>query len=177
MKNRVTVFYYIKDDYINRIKKLSINVPDNKEVSRPYIGVLIQSSRYQYFVPLMSPKPKHLKMKNAIDFMKIDKGHLGVLNFNNMIPVTDENLVFLKIKDIRDPFYKNLLFAQRAWILENEKGIISKATNIYQKFKENKLPTKVRLRCVNFTAIENYLDQECYSKIQINKSKRKGLGR
>ena len=40
-----------------------------------------------YFVPVSSPKDKHLKMKNLVDFMKLDKGALGAINFNDMIPV------------------------------------------------------------------------------------------
>ena len=45
----------------------------------------------EYFVPLSSPKEKHLKMKNTLDFLKLDNGKLGAINFNNMIPVTGNN--------------------------------------------------------------------------------------
>ena len=38
----------------------------------------------EYFAPLSSPKPKHKKMKNTIDFLKIKNGELGAVNFNNM---------------------------------------------------------------------------------------------
>lgn len=47
-----------------------------------------------YFVPVSSPKDKHLKMKNPVDFMKLDKGALGAINFNDMIPVKK---AFIKI--------------------------------------------------------------------------------
>lgn len=39
-----------------------------------------------YFAPLSSPKPKHLKLKSKLDFLKIDNGKLGAIN--NMLPVT-----------------------------------------------------------------------------------------
>lgn len=38
----------------------------------------------EYFGPLSSPKEKHKKMKTNIDFFKIDKGNLGIINFNNI---------------------------------------------------------------------------------------------
>ena len=31
-------------------------------------------------------------MKTNIDFFKIDKGNLGIINFNNMIPVINNDL-------------------------------------------------------------------------------------
>ena len=48
----------------------------------------------KYFAPLSSPKQKHLKMKNDIDFYKLSNGKLGAINFNNMIPVPDGSYTF-----------------------------------------------------------------------------------
>ncbi|MCR5144648.1 MAG: type III toxin-antitoxin system ToxN/AbiQ family toxin [Lachnospiraceae bacterium] len=47
-----------------------------------------------YCVPLNHPKAKHYKMKNDVDFTRIFDGEklMGVMNFNNMIPV-DESVV------------------------------------------------------------------------------------
>jgi len=46
-----------------------------------------------YFAPLSSPKPKHLKIKSKLDFLKIDNGKLGAINFNNMLPFTENNII------------------------------------------------------------------------------------
>ena len=52
----------------------------NKKAMRPYVGVVYTYNDLNYFAPLSSPKPKHLKMsEKAIDVFKIDKGNLGVL--------------------------------------------------------------------------------------------------
>ena len=40
-----------------------------------------------YFTPLSSYKPKHDKMKNCLDFLKI--GNYAVININNMFPVPE----------------------------------------------------------------------------------------
>lgn len=50
-----------------------------------------------YFTPLSSPKEKHKTMKTTIDFMKIDSGKLGAINFNNMLPVTEKNIIELDL--------------------------------------------------------------------------------
>lgn len=50
-------------------------------------GILFTVNGFHYYAPLTSPKPKHLQMKNQIDFLKINQGQWGAINFNNMIPV------------------------------------------------------------------------------------------
>ena len=184
MENKITVFYYIKDEYIDQLKKVSANITENKTMNRPYIGVVIQSSVHNYFVPMMSPKPKHIEMRNTLDFMKIKNGKLGALNFNNMIPVSQENAILLEIEDVKDALYKNLLLEQRNWILSNEDRIVSKAKNLYDKFKNNRLPQNIRSRCVDFIAIENFLNQKKDLKrenasavIKLNKPTGKGIER
>ena len=40
---------------------------------------------------------KHLKLKSKIDFLEIDNGKLGAINFNNMLPVTENNIIKLDL--------------------------------------------------------------------------------
>ena len=68
------------------------------------------------------PKNKHKDMKNSVDFMKIHHGDklIGVLNFNNMIPVNEKVIVPLDMK-IRSgdtapiKYYKVLCSKQLKW--------------------------------------------------------------
>ena len=69
--------------------KVSYNA-GNKEL-RPFVGILFTVNNCEYFAPLSSPKPKHIKLKNTLDLIKINDGIYGVVNFNNMIPVTNNN--------------------------------------------------------------------------------------
>ena len=85
--------YIVKEDYINYLKKFDDNIRDNKNESRPYIGILLEVNGMNYIAPLASPKEKHKSMKNNIDFFKLENGDLGVINLNNMIPVHKENIV------------------------------------------------------------------------------------
>lgn len=42
---------------------------------------------FKYFAPLSSFKPKHKRLSETIDFIKI--GDMAVINLNNMFPVSD----------------------------------------------------------------------------------------
>lgn len=75
--------YYIKDDYIDYLRKYDDRVLYNKKETRPYVGVVLEFNGFNYFVPLSSPKIKHIKMNAyALDIFKIDKGILGIININ-----------------------------------------------------------------------------------------------
>ena len=79
----------IGKEYCDYLREYDGKVPynfNNKEI-RPFVGVLFKVGNFKYFAPLSSPKPKHLKLKNKLDFLKLDDGNLGAINFNNMIPV------------------------------------------------------------------------------------------
>ncbi len=70
-----------------------------------------------YYAPLTSPKPKHRNMKNQIDFLKIEGGEWGAINFNDMIPVHPKSLIKVEMKILPtdsepDRAYKNLLSNQ-----------------------------------------------------------------
>ena len=41
-------------------------------------------------------------MKNGLDFLKLDDGKLGAINFNNMIPVTGSNYTFVDFNSKRN---------------------------------------------------------------------------
>ena len=80
-KNRIG-FYTIDTDYCDYLRKFDSKVPytmDSKQ-TRPFIGILLTVNENTYYAPLSSPKPKHLKMKNQIDFIKINSGKWGAIN-------------------------------------------------------------------------------------------------
>lgn len=79
----------------------------------------------EYYAPLSSPKLKHMNIKNNIDIIKIDGGRLGVVNFNNMIPVTSFNYEIIdlnvKPKDSSELKRQILLKSQLLWLNKNIK--------------------------------------------------------
>ena len=62
--------------YCDFLRKTDPCVPytmDKKSI-RPFVGIVFSVNGFHYYAPLTSPKPKHLQMKNQIDFLKIKDG-------------------------------------------------------------------------------------------------------
>ena len=82
---------------------------NNKNKRRPYVGVVLIVGKYKYFVPMESPKPNHANIKSGKHILKIEGGRLGLLGFNNMIPVHDSALISFDINNEPDKHYVVIL--------------------------------------------------------------------
>ena len=144
-------------DYLRQYdNKVSYNA-GTKDL-RPFIGVLFMIDKCEYFAPLSSPKPKHSKLKNTLDLIKIENGTYGVVNFNNMIPVMDKNYVIFdlnkKTENRAENYRLELLRNQLRWLTANKKDVNTKSKLLYNLYKSNKLPKNVKDRCCNFPLLE-----------------------
>ena len=152
-------FYHLKDSYINYLKQFDSKVPDNKNETRPYVGVVLEIDDIKYYAPFTSPKPKHQNMKNGKDFRKIDGGKLGAINFNNMIPVLDCALIDFDIDSVSDIQYRRLLQSQYATIKYDWENIVRTAEQLriilltpdeqLSSFDQN-----IKSRCCNLSLLE-----------------------
>lgn len=134
----------------------------DKKSIRPFIGIVFSINGFHYYAPLTSPKPKHLHMKNQIDFLKIKDGELGAINFNNMIPVPPECLTKVEIRSSStdskaDIDYKNLLFNQISWCNSHKNIILKQAEKLYIMIIHGKAWENLAERCCNFSVDE----QQC----------------
>ena len=97
-------------------------------------------------------------MRSSIDFLKIDKGNLGAINFNNMIPVTDVNIIYLdlndKPKDKKELKYYKLLTEQLFWLNRNDVKVFKRSKDLYDKYKNKDLNENIINRCCNFPLLE-----------------------
>lgn len=129
-------FYIIEDNYIKYLSQFDKHIAYNKNAKRPYIGIVIIVEEHYYFAPLFSPKPKHKMYKDNLTFFKIknikNKNDLGIIRFSDMIPVPQESVYLLDIKD-KSYGYKRLLSEQYSYINkpENRAKIMEKAEKIY----------------------------------------------
>lgn len=166
-------FRIVKVDYnyCDYLRQFDYRVPYNagsKEL-RPFIGILFVVNGYEYFAPLSSPKVKHMNMKNNIDLVKIDNGRLGVINFNNMIPVKPDNYELFDLNRVPEntPELKRqqLLKSQLLWLNKNIKFVKGKAIKLYDKYCNNSLPDRIMKRCCNFMILEEkcskYKEDNC----------------
>ena len=75
-----------------------------------------------------------------------------------MIPVTSNNYELFDLNAIPKDTYElkrqNLLKSQLLWLNKNIKNVKSKAINLYEKYKNNKLDERIKSRCCNFILLE-----------------------
>lgn len=161
----------VDNDYIEYLNKFDHRVYQSKYLKeRPYVGALITVNDMEYFAPLSSPKPKHLHMKNSIDFLKIEnesfssktkkteKKLIGVVNFNNMIPLTKNNYKIVDFdqepKDEKEKKYLNLLKMDFIFLYNHREEVYQKSYNIYHSYQKGYFNEKMMNRCCNFPLLE-----------------------
>lgn len=155
----------VDSKYCDYLRKFDSKVAYNKNRKdlRPFVGVLFKIDKYEYFAPLTSPKPKHLKMQNTLDFFKIKNGEFGAVNFNNMIPVISNNYEVIYFKDdkksISDRKYEELLKNQVNWLNENYIQVKNKSRKLYDLFNCGKLSSNIMDRCCNFKLLEKKCEE------------------
>lgn len=180
MKKRRLHLYTLDVKYVrdlanadNRVMSVS---PQQHKENRPFVGIIIIMKQHNYCIPMTSPKPKHNKMKNDLDFSKIldSNNHLiGALNFNNMIPVSNDVIQKLDIRPSssdtpKERAYKELLNNQLDWCNDNIDNIIKKANKLYRLITQS--PEKsfnLTRRCCDFKKLEAVLERRL-AKAQSN---------
>ena len=157
--------YLIDMKYIRNLAKeddrvMSVSPQVGKE-TRPFVGIVIVCGVQKYCIPLSSPKSKHKTMKNDVDFMKILDGEkiIGVLNFNNMIPVSENCIVPLDLRitgkeDSATKSYKKMAAKQLDWCQHNQEAIIKKANKLYMMLQSDKVSGFLKKRCCDFKKLE-----------------------
>lgn len=150
----------VDSEYCDYLRRFDNKVAYNKyeKELRPFIGVLFKIDKCEYFAPLSSPKPKHLKMKNTVDFFKIKNGELGAVNFNNMIPVSKDNYSLVDLNKetltISELKYQKLLREQLTWLNANYHQVKNKSFKLYELYTKGKLPDNIKSRCCDFKLLE-----------------------
>lgn len=151
---------HLNAEYCDYLRKYDPRVPYNiKDKQRPFVGVLFNVGKCLYFAPLASPRPKHLKLRNNADLLKIDQGELGVINFNNMVPVYNQNIEYVNINDLENiPIdqlaYVKLLRKQLRWLNRYDNRLYRKSKLLYSKYINNTLNENIYKRCCDFPLLE-----------------------
>ncbi len=167
MEGKKLKWYIVDKDYVNYLRKYDNKVEniDYANKLKPYIGILVTINDINYYVPISSAKEKHYKIKEGMDFVKIQEDNriVGVLNLNNMIPILDNNVTELKYKDIENyrefnsdkerKLYISFLSFELDLINAKIEKIRKNALKLYNE-KENNPNSKLSKRCCNFKLLE-----------------------
>ncbi len=161
---------YVRDLSKADDRVMSISPQIGKEM-RPFIGVIVIADNKKYCIPLTSPKSK-FNTKSKEDFIKIPDVKLkdnngaprtiGILNINNMIPVSDEviSIVDLSSNSKLNNSARQLLINELKWCRDNASVISNRANKLYRKITLT--PEKDRnltRRCCDFKKLEAVLDR------------------
>lgn len=165
MRDDELILVRLDTEYCNYLRVFDGRVPYNcneKEL-RPFIGVLFVVNDFKYFAPLSSPKSKHLKMRSKLDFLRIDSGKLGAINFNNMLPVYDNNIIKIDLDrnclTIIEEKYQKLLREQIYWLNRNKEKLYGRARKLYELYVNGRLNKSISDRCCNFKLLEEKCDE------------------
>lgn len=150
--------YHISDKYIRFLKSRDSRVQDNKNRHRPYVGIVLHVGTYRYFVPMESPKPNHAKIKSGPHIMRLDGGALGLLGFNNMIPVHDSALIDFNVNDVADVKYADMLRHQISYINRKKADVLDHASKTYYRATTGKSKFLVDI-CCDFKKLERACKQ------------------
>lgn len=149
-------FYQIDNKYIDYLLPYAPHLFHNKKAGqhneRKYIGIILQVNGHDYFAPLSSFKPKHSKMPEMIDFIKIKK--YAVINLNNMFPVPKTACSYVDISKERDLHYRALLISEYRYIKSIQEKIRKNALNVYKHKVNNGNSTGLAKRCNDFLLLE-----------------------
>ena len=120
--------------------KVPLEHMGSDNLPRPFIGILIMNNEHQFVIPLTSPKAKHARMSNGLDFHKINGGEYGAINFNNMFPIINDDRIYQIIDtgfnsdcseaELR---YRSLVRNQLTWLnlSHNKALVLRKAENLW----------------------------------------------
>ena len=106
----------------------------------------------KYFAPLSSFKPKHKRLCETIDFIKI--GDMAVLNLNNMFPVPGGVYSLKNPNTEQNCQYKTLLNNEIRIIKQKSEIIINNAKAVYEHKMTNDGKSKLSQRCNDFKLLE-----------------------
>ena len=146
--------YEINPLYIKYLAQYQKHIfwSDGNKATRKYIGIVLQIDGMNYFAPLSSFKPKHTKMKESVDFIKIR--NIAVINVNNMVPVPNEEYHLVDINGIQDQHYRYLLQAENREINRLRDRIIKSARVVYNHKIQNGMSTALARRTNDFKQLE-----------------------
>ena len=156
----------INKDYISFLKNYDSRIPNidyGNNGYKPFFSPLFEKDGLVYVTQISSKKPRHLKIKESIDFVKIfdktNKKLISVINLNYMFPVPKSEIIEVKYKNI-DNFrtfssldeknkYINLLKYEMKVI--NNKNIQAQALKVYNSVNTDSF---LKNRSLSFLLLE-----------------------
>lgn len=169
--------YSVSDEYVEWLRKDFPNVYSNKINSRThtrkYLGVVLQIGRYNYYMPMSSPKDSDYQIagankvikKSIVPIIRIvvknsagEKELKGTLRVSHMIPVPESELELYDLENESDDTYKDLVQNEMIFIRKNRKKIDSNAKLLYKQKVANDTTAGYVKSALDYPALEVLCD-------------------
>ena len=169
--------YSVSDEYVEWLRKDFPNVYSNKNNSRThtrkYLGVVLQIGRYNYYVPMSSPKDSDYQKagankvikKSIVPIIRIvvknsvgEKELKGTLRISHMIPVPKSELELYDLGNESDGTYKDLVQNEMIFIRKNREKIYSNAKLLYKQKIANDTTAGYVKSALDYQALERLCD-------------------
>jgi protein AbiQ len=132
-------FYIVSDAYIEFLFSFDPKVFYNKSATntRPYVGIVLETGGHKYLAPLTSYKPKQdsFRASDPRIFKIHAKGDesrkLGMVSFNNMIPVIDSEISKIDFRSQPEK-YRRLLLLQHEYLSSQTRTVLDKARKLHE---------------------------------------------
>lgn len=162
----------IDDDYLNYLRNgVESRIPHTDygtDKMKPFFGALFERGNLVYVTQITSPKQRHYKMKNSLDFHKYYIGNqlTGVVNLNYMFPVPKDcikDLDYGNIEEYRSfpneqSRSKYIKFLKKQLSIIKSLNIEEYAIKVYNR-KYDLPDDTISKRCFDFKAIEEYANK------------------
>jgi len=169
--------YSVSDEYVEWLRKDFPNVYSNKINSRThtrkYLGVVLQIGRYNYYVPMSSPKDSDYQIagatkvikKSIVPIIRIvvkssagEKELKGTLRISHMIPVPESELELYDLENESDDTYKDLVQNEMIFIRKSREKIASNAKLLYKQKVANDTTAGYVKSALDYQALEVLCD-------------------
>lgn len=172
--------YTIDKEYVRKLSEIDSEVYFDEYAyeRKPYVGIMIFTEKYKYFIPFTSAKKKHAewnlvskdiyvvyetmpekKVRPNWVYRNNNDGTvrhiISVLEIKKMIPVPDGMFKRIDFLELEDKGYAMLLRKEYYFLKTYIKDIQEKAYDIYEEQKETGIIN--RFTC-NFSALEEICD-------------------
>lgn len=178
--------YSVSDEYVEWLRKDFPNVYSNKINSRThtrkYLGVVLQIGKYNYYVPMSSPKDSDYQIagsnkvikKSIVPIIRIvekissgEKELKGTLRISHMIPVPESELELYDLENEADTTYKDLVQKEMIFIRKNREKIDSNAKLLYKQKIANDTTAGYVKSALDYQALEKLCDLFEKNKMKI----------
>lgn len=169
--------YSVSDEYVEWLRKEFPNVYSNKmdtrTHTRKYLGVVMQIGKYNYYIPMSSPKDSDYQIagmnkvikKSIVPIIRIvvknssgEKELKGTLRISHMIPVPTSELELYDLENEPDSTYKDLVQNEMIFIRKNREKIVANAQLLYKQKVVDDTTAGYVQSALNYRALELLCD-------------------